>query len=224
MTAATTAFLDVAVRIRDDILCGALRSGDRLKLDELAVRYGIGHTPVREALRQLQGERLVEMTPNCGARVRPMDLGIVRNMFDVRMALDALLARRAAELINREQLESLHELQRTMLTQVRRRDYASVIAANRAFHRQIGEAANNGEAVEILERHWQSIPALWRSVGYAPERYAQVIDDHMQILDAIERRDADAASCLAMAHVAKAKHQLLARMSAGELSRSASHA
>lgn len=212
MTATTTAFLEVSVRIRDDILCGILRAGDRLKLDDLARRYGTGHTPVREALRQLQGERLVEMTPNCGARVRQMDLNIVRNMFDVRMALDALLARRAAELIDREQMVALHELQRTLQAHVRRRDYPAAIGANRAFHRLIGEVAGNGEAVEILERHWQTIPALWKSVGYAQQRFPQVIADHVQILAAIQSHDSEAAACLAMAHVAKAKYQLMTRM------------
>jgi len=211
MTSAT-AFIDVSGRIRDDILGGALRPGERLKLDQLARRYATGHTPVREALRQLQGERLVEMVPNCGARVRHMDVADVSDMFDVRMALEALLARQAAQRMDETQLRALETVHRSLERNLRHREYAAVVTDNRDFHRLLGEAAGNREAMDILERHWKVIPTLWKTIGYAHERFPQVVDDHAQILSAIESRDADAAACLAMAHVVKAKRHLLSRL------------
>ena len=78
--------------------------GSRLTLEQLASRYSAGHMPIREALRQLQGEGLVVLTPNRGARVRAVDIEFVRNIFDLRMAIAPMLARRAAERIQPEQI------------------------------------------------------------------------------------------------------------------------
>ena len=68
--AASTAIVSVAQRIRDDIVAGRLAFGDRLTIDALANRYEVSHMPVREALRELQGDGLVVIEPNRGARVR----------------------------------------------------------------------------------------------------------------------------------------------------------
>jgi DNA-binding GntR family transcriptional regulator len=69
-----TASVAICDRIREDIVSGALPFGSRLTLHRLATRYATGDMPVREALRQLQGEGLVVQTPNCGARVRAVDV------------------------------------------------------------------------------------------------------------------------------------------------------
>src|SRR5436190_12971338 len=106
-----TASVTIRDRVRDDIVAGALPFGSRLTLDLLATRYSVGHTPVREALRQLEGEGLVVLTPNRGARVRAVDLDFVRNIFDLRIAIEAMLARRSAERIeigHIARLESIH--------------------------------------------------------------------------------------------------------------------
>lgn len=208
----TTAFQDGCNRIRDDILAGRLRAGDRLKLHDLVRRYALGETPVREALRQLQGERLVELIPNCGARVRPMNMELVRNMFDIRMVIDGLLARRAAERMSADQAHSLERIHEQLRKNIRDRDYASALQTNREFHHTIGKIAGNSEAVEILESQWQLVASLWKSVDYGSERLAEVVRDHEQILAAILERDAEAASFFATRHVVKARNQLVDRL------------
>src|SRR5947207_12786453 len=96
----STASVTIRDRVRDDIVAGALPFGSRLTLDLLAARYSVGHMPVREALRQLEGEGLVVLTPNRGARVRAVDIGFVRNSFDLRIPFEGLIARRAAYCIH----------------------------------------------------------------------------------------------------------------------------
>lgn len=209
MDAGPTLCLDASGRIREDILSGKLRSGQRLKLVELARRYRIGQTPLREALRELQGERLIDIVPNCGARVRNLDRAAISDMFEVRMVLEGLLARRAAVGVDHAACRRLHSIHENMTRQVARRDYPGALLENRAFHRAIGEFGGNEEAVAILERHWRVIPALWKSVDYAASRLPRVIADHLQILEAIESHDADAASSLAIAHVSRARRELL---------------
>jgi DNA-binding GntR family transcriptional regulator len=210
-TAKTTS-IEICDRIRDDIVSGALLFGSRLILEQLAARYSTGHMPIREALRQLQGEGLVVQTPNRGARVRAVDIDFVRNIFDLRIAIESLLARRAAEQMQPEQVVTLKAIERELEVCVEARDFIGALTANRKFHRVINDAANNPEATAILDRHWRLIAALWNRHGYGEERAPGVISDHRQLIRAFAARDTDVAACLAMAHAAKAKQELLARM------------
>ena len=210
-----TASIATADRIRDDIVAGALPLGSRLTLDRLAARYGIGHMPIREALRQLQGEGLVVLEPNRAAHVRAVDAEFVRNIFDMRIAIEAMLARRAAENIAPAQVARLEAIQTEFEACARARDYAALLRLNRAFHIVICDAARNPEAAAVLDRHRRLIAALWTVHGYGEDRPAGVISDHRHIIAALAAGDADAAASLAMAHAAKAKQALLVRMSAG---------
>lgn len=207
-----TASVEICDRIREDIVSGALAFGSRLTLHRLATRYATGHMPVREALRQLQGEGLVVQTPNRGARVRAVDVDFVRNIFDLRIVIESMMARRAAERIKPKHVAALDAVQRDLETCIAARDFAGALAANRAFHRIINEAAGNREASALLDRHWGLIAALWHVYGYGEERAAGVISDHQQMIKAFATRDTDVAACLAMAHAAKAKQELIARM------------
>lgn len=210
--ALTTASLTIRDRVRDDIVAGTLPFGSRLTLDLLAERYSVGHMPVREALRQLQGEGLVVLTPNRGARVRAVDLDYVRNIFDLRIAIEAMLARRAAERVESAHVAHLESIQHEFEARARKRDFPALLRLNRDFHNVISEAARNPEAANVLERHWGLIAALWNVYGYGEKRVAGVIADHRQMIDAISAHDADVAACLAMAHAAKARQALIARM------------
>lgn len=209
-----TAAGEICERLREDIVVGDIALGTRLKLEDLARRYATGHMPVREALRQLQGEGLVVIEPNRGASVRAVDVEFVHNMFDLRIAIEALLARRCAERIDAAGLDELEAAQRGFEERAARRDYRGMLAANRIFHRTMNEAARNPEALAFLDRHWGLIAALWNRYGYGEARVSGVISDHHQIIRALRARDAEVASCLAMAHAAKAKQELLQRMQA----------
>jgi DNA-binding GntR family transcriptional regulator len=207
-----TASITIRDRVRDDIVAGALPFGSRLTLDLLAARYSVGHMPVREALRHLQGEGLVVLTPNRCARVRAVDLEFVRNIFDLRIAIEAMLARRAAERIDDAHIARLRSIQDDFEARARKRDFEGLLKLNRAFHETISEAAHNPEAANVLERHWRVIAALWNLYGYGNGRVPGVMSDHRQIIDALVTHDAEVAACLAMAHAAKAKQALIARM------------
>lgn len=211
-TTVKTASIEICDRIRDDIVAGALPFGSRLTLEQLSTRYSTGHMPIREALRQLQGEGLVVQTPNRGAWVRAVDVEFVRNIFDLRIAIEAMLARRAAERIQPEQIAALEAIEREFEACIEARNFTGALVANRKFHRIINDAANNPEATAIMDRHWRLIAALWNLHGYGEERATGVISDHHQLIRAFAARDVDVVACLAMAHAAKAKQELLARM------------
>lgn len=200
--------------IRDDIVAGALPFGHRLTIDELALRYGTSHMPIREALRQLQGEGLVVRSPNRGSSVRAVDRHFVENLFQIRNALEVTLTRRVAANPSADLIDLLREVEALLEQAVECEDYIGALLQNGRFHQAIYDAADNPEASAQIERHWFLIRALWRTYGYGTERYSGVISDHRHLIGAIASRDADASGAIMAAHVVKAKQELLERMRA----------
>ena len=203
---------DVGLRIRDDIVTGALALGSRITIDALASRYRVSHMPVREALRELQGEGLVVMEPNRGARVRAIDTHFVENLFEIRTALEVMMVRRAAARATEADVARLVAIEDELEAQIAIADYGAVVAHNRTFHREINRIADNDDALPMLDRHWTLLAALWRNFGYGAQRFAGVANDHRHVIAAIEAHDQVAAAAIMGAHAAKAKRELLARM------------
>jgi DNA-binding GntR family transcriptional regulator len=205
--------------IIDDIVSGELPFGARLTIDELATRYGVSHMPIREALRELSGAGLLEIGAGRTARVRPMDPKFVDNLFATRSALEVLLVRRAAQLITPSALKLLREHEERLEACAAAEDAAGVLAANQAFHQMINAIADNPEAVTMVDRQWVLVAALWARVGYGPERFAGMINDHRHLIRAFASEDVEAASVIMGAHVIKAKYELLERLQLQKLGR-----
>lgn len=201
-------------RLRNDIVAGDLPFGSRLIIEDLATRYGVSHMPIREALRILHGEGLVVIEPNRGARVRPLYRGFIEDLFDLRCAVETMLARRAAERRKPPQLDELRRAAAQLEALVAAGDHASVPLANRAFHRVINDAAGHPGALPIVDSHWLLLAALLKRYGYDDQRFQRVIEEHQHLIQAIERGDAHSASLLMGAHIEKAKNNLLKRVSA----------
>ena len=199
-------------RIVDDIVAGRLSFGARVTIDSLAERYGTSHMPIREALRELRGEGLVLIERNRGARIRPIDRDFVDCMFDTRGALEIMLTRRAAARRSDAACDELASIEDALEQHVRDKDPARVHDANRRFHHALYLAAHNPDALAMIKRYWMINAALWQRYGYAPERFAGMVQDHRHLLRAIRERDVDAAVAIIAAHVAKAKQELLARI------------
>ena len=205
---------DIEQRLRNDIVAGALPFGSRLIIEELATRYGVSHMPIREALRILHGEGLVVIEPNRGARVRPIYRGFIEDLFDVRCAIETMLARRAAERRDAQHLAALRAAAAELESHVAAGAFAAVPVANRRFHTVINDAAGNPGALPIVDSHWLLLAALLKRYGYGDDRFQRVIEEHQHLIQAIERRDAHSAATLMGAHIEKAKNNLLKRAAA----------
>jgi len=202
---------DVEQRLRNDIVSGAFAFGSRLVMEDLASRYGVSHMPIREALRVLHGEGLVVIEHNRGAHVRPMYSGFIEDLFDMRAAVETMLARRAAQRRTADHLKRLREAAAKLEAHVAAGAYESVPVANREFHRTINDAAGHPAALPIVDSHWLLLAALLKRYGYGDDRFARVIEEHQQLVQAIDRGDGYAASVLMGAHIEKAKQNLLER-------------
>jgi DNA-binding GntR family transcriptional regulator len=207
---------DIEQRLRNDIVAGEFPFGARLIIEDLATRYGVSHMPIREALRILHGEGLVVIEPNRGARVRPIYRGFIEDVFDVRCAIETMLARRAAERREPRHLAALRDAAAELEAHVAAGEHALVPVANRRFHGVINEAAGNPGALPIVDSHWLLLAALLKRYGYGDGRFQRVIEEHQHLIQAIERRDAHSAATLMGAHIEKGKNNLLQRVAARE--------
>lgn len=209
--AAATTTVDVARRIRDDIVAGTLGFGARLTIDALATRYAVSHMPVREALRELQGESVLEVFPHRGAVIKGVDERFVRNFYDIRAAIEGMLTERCAERIDAAGLAQLGR-DAAAFEAAARADAAALVRANRALHDTINAGADNPEALRMLAQGRVLADALRMRFGYGHGRIDAVTADHQALLRAIRRRDAAKAGDIARRHCIDARDDLIARM------------
>jgi DNA-binding GntR family transcriptional regulator len=202
--------LDLTDNLRNAILRGEYTFGSRLKIDEIARRYGVSHMPVRKALHQLAGERLVTAERNRGASVRSIDTTSVRNIYDVVIPLESLLTRRATERMNRATAAQLLDVEQRFELAAEALDAEAVADLNRAFHEIIGDRAGNPDASHIVNRYQELLRAFRRFYGFDAGRLPGVIADHRSLLASFATGDADGAAAIAAGHAAKARNALIA--------------
>jgi DNA-binding GntR family transcriptional regulator len=203
---------DIAELMRDDIAGGRLALGERITIDELANRYGASHMPVREALRRLLGEGLIEKQRGQGTRVRRMDLAFVQNLFETRNAVEVVLARAAARYCTADDAAELTDIEDIRIGHVASGEFALALRMNHKFHQTINAIGRNPEANAILEQTWVLVAALWHRYEYGPERFAGVASDHKNLIRALQMHDGEGAAVIAGAHGVKAKYDLLSHI------------
>jgi DNA-binding GntR family transcriptional regulator len=197
--AATTA--DAAYQaLRHAILQGDLAPGERLRSDALAGDLKVSRTPVREALRKLEAEGLVERSGS-GLIVREFSEKDLTELFYVREALEGMAARLAAENATPGEIAEIRELLDDMETVRQRGDVAALRPLTAEFHRVIGRAAHNGRLLQSLESLLQHVRQMQTSTLLHIEgRPVAALKEYREILQAIEAHDADRAEALARAH------------------------
>lgn len=194
-----TAHESVTEALRQAILGGVLPAGTRLVQAELAAQFGVSNTPVREAMRQLATEGLIQFDSYRGAVVRTPSLDEVREVYEIRLLLEPVAIRKAVERITPAELGRAGELQREM---VGTEDVGAWVLLNRRFHGTLIEAAHSPKLAAIiggLEDAATSQVAL--SIKADFRRVTDGNSEHLQILEAVEDRDADRAAELTAEHL-----------------------
>jgi len=196
----TTVRAQAADELRDRILTGRLRPGDRLDLDQLGAEFGTSRTPIREALLELSYEGLVAITPRSGMAV----VGITPEDAVDNFAILAALAGKGAELATgRISTEELREL-RALAAAIGQSD--DVVAANRHFHRAINFAARSPRLLTYVRQAQRVVPGNYFELF--PEQEQRSRREHATLLDAMERGDGSEARRLMEAHVLSAGEAL----------------
>ena len=185
--------------IRELIVTLELPPGAVVREPELTERLGIGRTPVREALRRLAQERLVEVFPRRGMFVTKVDVRDLARLCEVRLALEPEAARLAAERATQADLEEL----RAVLAELdgrRKRDPRSLIDLDERIHRAIYHASHNSYLAETLEEYYTHALRIWM-VALARTDIGAAVGGHHAVLEAVVRGDAARAERLMREHV-----------------------
>jgi DNA-binding GntR family transcriptional regulator len=204
---------DAYERLRHRILIGDLRDGDRLAEEDLAESLGISRTPVREALRRLAAEGLVELLPNRGARVPTWDDHDVDDIFELRAVLESHAARRAALQADENVLGELASMCEAMeAITVNMRDehgLAELAMINRQWHGAVVAAAGSPR-LSGLVNSLVHVPVIMQTFkNYSATALERSLLHHREIVDALAVRDAEWASSVMRAHILAARHQVL---------------
>jgi DNA-binding GntR family transcriptional regulator len=195
--------------LRERIASGEIARGSRLHQEDLAKEFGVSRTPVREALRRLAAEGLVDLFANRGARVATATAEQLRSSYETRLVVEPGAARIAAEL----GLDEPMELMRAAIAEERRagRSPAKLFKANRAFHLALVKATGNPQLVQFMEHVWIGrIGATLYEDRLDTEGLIADNDAHRSIADAIEIGDGGRAEELTRGHLLRAMELLFA--------------
>lgn len=188
-------------RIRENILNGVYKEHEELKEATLGEQMGVSRTPVREALRQLELEGLVEIIPNKGARVTGITKKDVEDIYQIRYLLEGLSARWATEHVTEEQLEKMEEILYLTEFHAQKGHYAQVYELDSQFHELMYEASGSKLLNNILSDFHMYVTRIRKISLSNSSRSKNSTEEHRAILDAIKEHDADRAEKCAHDHV-----------------------
>lgn len=193
----------VRERLRQDIVAGIYPPGSPLKQTDLAAHLGTSVTPVREAMRDLAADGLIAIDPQRVARVRSVDAEDATEINEIRLLLEPLAARRAAE---RAAPESVEVIRRAAVTTDNAEDDAAWLQANHQFHLAVITAAQSPHLENILTNLRRiSTFYLGALVRTSEQIRKKSSAEHFALVDAIAARDGDAAASIMYAHLAPSK-------------------
>jgi DNA-binding GntR family transcriptional regulator len=197
----------VADLIRDGILEGRLRPGERLREDMLAKELDVSRTPVREAIAMLQAEGLLDGHQHRGAQVRSYTPAELEEIYDLRSILEGYAARRAATRITQRDLTRLRTSVERM-EKLKPKDLEHLVQQNGIFHDTILQAADSQRLVAMVTQT-RALPLIYQSYAwYTPAQLSLSLEYHRRVLSALERHDAEQAEYDMRHHLFNAREAL----------------
>jgi len=195
----------VANVLREAIADGSLAAGTALRQDELAERFGFSRMPIRDALRQLDAEGLVQIHPTKGAHVAGMDASEIREIFLLRELLESEALRLSLPGIGERKLDEAADVLRRIDSEP---DVGRWGALNRVFHLALYSACGNARLLSLIEAHHNAadryVRILLSNLNYRGRSQAE----HHELLAACRKRDAEAAVAVLKQHLGEGMETL----------------
>lgn len=199
----------VAETLREAIIQGILKPGERLMETQLAEEMGVSRTPVREAIRKLELEGFVVMIPRRGTYVAGLSIKDINEVFEIRTALDVLAASLAAERITDEELEEMERLLVQIGEFIDNNDINQIVAADAEFHDILYRASRNDRLFGIINNLREQF-TRFRTISMAyPGRLQNTWAEHRRLVEAIAQRNIEVAQQVAREHMENAEQVLL---------------
>lgn len=176
----------------------------RLKISKIAEECGVSETPVREALRQLETEGYVEITPNRGATAVGFTKEKIEEISEIRGVLEGYLTRVSIDYLSIHDLRILENMNRQMEEAAKQNDYESYIVLNKQFHRSIYEHTHKDEWLRLIDQLW----AKWSFMGnifvLSKGRMSESVAEHDELLRLIKERKYEEVEAMVRMHKSKA--------------------
>ena len=190
--------------LKESIISGEIAQGSKITEDMLAKKYGISRGPLREAIRKLEGIRLLVRIPHAGTRVVTLTASMMEEIYTVREALEGMSARLAAERMSDAdiiQLQELLEKHHATIDQTDGKQYFQR-EGDLDFHYRIALASNNQFLMQLLSSELYQLLRICRyQSSQAPERPIKALNEHRHIVAAIANRDPELAEILMRRHI-----------------------
>jgi DNA-binding GntR family transcriptional regulator len=201
---------EVAGRLRADIMTGVLRPGTFIRLDETAAALGVSITPVREALRTLRGEGMVQLEPHRGHVVVPFTRGDVEDIFWLQATIAKELAATAVERITESEIDELDRLNDELATTVAQGDLDEIASAEFAFHRAFNRSSGRIKLAWFLLHVVRYLPG--HIYAGDPEWGISAVAGHRELTAALRRRDTERVVGLTAAEFTDGARRLIGRL------------
>ncbi|MCD6526427.1 MAG: GntR family transcriptional regulator [Desulfuromonas sp.] len=182
--------------IRDAILKGTLKAGERVSEPDLAERYGISRTPIREAFRQLESEGYLTVVPRKGAVVTALSERDVEEFYSIKSILEGYAARLAAEKLTDKEIERLVTINDRLAKLATSGDVKTFFRVHNEFHEQFIRASGNEKLLELIQQLLKKFDRLRIASMSLPGRMEISVQEHVKIIEAFKQRDGDAADRL----------------------------
>jgi len=200
----------VVDHLRNFIVEGLLAPGVKLNERKLCETLGISRTPLREALKVLAAEGLIDISPNRGASVAQLSDAEIRDMFELMSGLEAFAGELACERISATELADIKALHAAMLTCREQNDLSGYYARNHAIHDRINAAARNAALRQTYATLNRRLQALRFRSNFQTEKWDSAIRDHEAMIRALETRDGRQLSTILRSHLLSKRDAVLA--------------
>ncbi|MCW2554920.1 MAG: GntR family transcriptional regulator [Mycobacterium sp.] len=201
---------EVAGHLRVGIMSGTLRPGTFIRLDETAAELGVSITPVREALRTLRGEGMVQLEPHRGHVVSAFTRDDIEDIFWLQAVIAGQLARSAAERITDEEIDELERLAETVAGAIERQDTAEVVDAEFEFHRAFNRASGRIKLAWFLLHAARYLPP--QIYANDPQWGRNAVANRRELIAALRRHDVDSVVRLTDVQFTDGARRLTARL------------
>ena len=202
--------------LQNDILDGKYQPGDSLIETRLSDELGVSRTPIREAIRQLELEGLVQAIPNKGAVVTGISAKDIEDIYTIRMAVEGLAARWAAEKITSGELEELKEAVDLEEFYTQKNDTTHLLKFDSMFHEIIYKASKSKPLMHTLSTFHHYVQRARSASLSSPGRAQKVLEEHKVILQAIMEHNQEMAEKLIVEHIRNASYNLIKQQKINE--------
>jgi DNA-binding GntR family transcriptional regulator len=206
---------EVADRLRELILSGELEPRSRVNELELCERFGTSRTPLREAIKILSSEGLLELLPNRGARVASLSAAEIDEMVQVVAGLEAVAAELACQRADDDEIEAIAADTDAMAEAYARRDETAYFTINRAIHEGIIASARNATLRGLYANLSSRIQRMRYTAHKTEEQWSRAMGEHLEMVRLLRARDGETLAALMKRHI-RGKAEVIAQSYGGQ--------